>query len=101
VTRTRLALALGAACGTVAAVLIYALLRAAQLFSLEPNPATVIWSAHSGYYWRIWTTVFAAGMLAVLAYLAARRDAEQVARALPPATAVAATALALQALLAP
>ena len=75
----RLGLAFVAAC--VAAVAFYGILRIVQshLFT-EANPATVIWSAHAGYYWRCWTVSYAGVMVGFLAYGASRRWPEKVTR---------------------
>jgi hypothetical protein len=97
--RTTLAVALSWGC--VVAVGGYAVVRAMQhaLFT-EPNPATLVWSAHSGFFWRIWTVAYAGGM-ATFAVLVLPGDGTKAARALPRAVVVAATLLALQALFLP
>jgi hypothetical protein len=89
-----------AAC--VAAVALYAVLRGLQLIVFpEPNPATVIWSAHAGYFWRILIVSYAGGMAWLLAWRAAARDPARVAGALLPWLGVAAALIALQGLLLP
>jgi len=88
--------------GGAAAVIVYAALRAAQVaFTREANPATIVWTAHSGYVWRALIAGYAGGMAAIVAYVVARRDAERAARALPPVIVAAAGAIAAQAWLAP
>jgi hypothetical protein len=84
--------------GCLVAVLFYAVLRAVQfvLFS-EPNPALVVWTPHAGYFWRVWTVVFAGVLASLSAFLVAARSAERAARALLPMLAVASVLLALQA----
>ena len=95
-------LALAGATGAVVSVALYAILRFAQLLAgPEPNPATVIWSAHSGFLWRSGTTLYAGGMASCAGYLAAVRAPALLARALVPLLTVAAALLVLQALVAP
>lgn len=88
--------------GCVTAVILYALLRGLQLILFsEPNPATVIWSAHAGYFWRVLIASYAGGMAAILTWLAADRAEERVARVLPAAVLIAAALILLQGLLLP
>jgi choline-glycine betaine transporter len=88
--------ALSLAWGLVVSVGSYAVVRAIQHFVFtEPNPATLVWSAHAGFFWRAWTVAYAGGMAAFIAF-AARGRTEATARALAPAIAVAAALLALQ-----
>jgi hypothetical protein len=96
----RLVLAFITAC--LSAVFLYALLRCVQasLFP-EPNPATVIWSAHAGYFWRCWTVVYAGAMTGFFTYGAATRYPERVARGLVHGLTVALVAIALQGVLLP
>jgi hypothetical protein len=59
--------------GAIVAVGLYALIRLVQAILIkEPNPATVIWSAHAGYLWRVWTACYAGGMAAFLAFAASK-----------------------------
>jgi hypothetical protein len=96
----RLALSAMAAC--VTAVSLYALLRGVQfLLFREPNPATVIWSAHAGYFWRALIVSYAGGMAAIMAWLAAGRAPERVARVLAHAVVVAGALILLQGVLLP
>jgi hypothetical protein len=98
--RARVLVALVTAC--VTAVLVYAALRAGQvLFSREPNPATVIWSAHAGYYWRALTAAYAGGAAGIAAFLGVRRATDRVVALLARVVVVAACAITLQAVLAP
>ncbi len=86
----------------VAAVPIYATIRGVQKLLLhEPNPATVIWSAHSGFFWRSWTVFYASGATYAVAFLLAKRAPQKTARALPWGIALGALVLVVQALLAP
>lgn len=101
-TERRLALPLGFACGCVFALALYPLLRVVSaVVSPEPNPATIIWSVHSGYFWRLWTVAYASAMAALVGGFAARRDPERVARLLARAVPYAVAALVAQALLWP
>jgi hypothetical protein len=88
--------------GIVVAVAGYAAVRAVQFFVYpDPNPATLVWSAHAGYFWRAWTVGYAGGIAAFVAFLVVRRSAAAATRALPVAVGVAAAALALQSALLP
>jgi hypothetical protein len=94
--------ALGAMGGCVAAVGLYALLRGLQLVLFpEPNPATVIWSAHAGYFWRAWIVSYAGGMAALMTWQAAGRDATRVAQVLARAVVVAGALILAQGVLLP
>lgn len=87
---------------TVLAALIsapatYALLRAYEvLFRSEPNPATIVWTPHIAVFWRIGIATYVAGMVAPLAYLAARRDVARLLRVLYPSLLVAGALIAVQ-----
>jgi hypothetical protein len=94
--------ALSLAWGIVVAVAAYAVMRAVQfLLYPDPYPATLVWSAHAGYFWRAWTVGYAGGIASFVAFLVVRRRAAAAARALPVAVGAAATALALQSLFLP
>jgi hypothetical protein len=96
----RLALSVIAACSC--AIALYALLRLGQsLVSREPDPALVIWSEHSGYFWRVWIVAYAGGMAGFLAWIPAGRDPRRVALVLSRALPIGALLLALQAILVP
>jgi hypothetical protein len=100
--RVALPLALALAWGAVVSVAMYAVVRAIQFFLYpDPNPATVVWSAHAGYFWRAWTVAYAGGIAAFAAFVFARRAPERIARALVPALTVAAALLAVQTALLP
>jgi len=95
-------LALGLMTTGVVAVALYAILRLVQFYLFpDPNPAMVIWSAHAGYFWRVWTVAYAGGMVGLAAFAAAGRDRVRVARALLPALTVASVLIALQGALLP
>jgi hypothetical protein len=84
--------------GCVVAVFAYGALRGVQFVLFpEANPATVVWSAHAGYFWRVWCVLYAGGAAAFVAYVLARRDAERAARALLPGLAVASAIIIVQA----
>ncbi len=93
---------LGFIAACVSAVGLYAVLRVIQwrMFP-DANPATVIWSAHAGYFWRCWTASYAGAMVGFLAYAAARRHPGQVVRALGHALTVATVLIVFQAVVIP
>jgi hypothetical protein len=98
--RARLLLAFAGAC--VAAVALYALLRLVQaLLFKEPNPATVIWSAHAGYLWRVWTVSYAGAMTGFATFAGAGKRLETVARVLLWGLAVATGLIVVQGILVP
>jgi len=98
--RVRLALALQGAC--VATVALYAVLRLVQaLLYKEPNPATVIWSAHAGYFWRVWTVAYAGAMTGFATFAAAKNQEAAVCRALLAGLWVAAGLIVVQGLFVP
>jgi hypothetical protein len=83
--------------GLVVAVGAYAVVRAIQFFLYpDPNPATLVWSAHAGFFWRCWTCAYAGGIAAFVAYLFTQARIERSIAALGPAVAVVAIMLALQ-----
>ena len=88
--------------GLVVAVGAYAVVRSIQFFVYpDPNPATLVWSAHAGFFWRCWTCAYAGGIAAFVAYLFTRGSVERSVAALGPAVAVVAGMLALQVALLP
>jgi hypothetical protein len=88
--------------GIVVAVTGYAVLRGVQFFVYpDPNPATLVWSAHSGFFWRCWTVGYAGCLAAFIAFLATWRTPDGAARALAPALAVSGILLGLQSLVFP
>jgi hypothetical protein len=99
-TRLRLSFAFQGAC--VVAVGLYAALRLVQaLLFKEPNPATVIWSAHAGYFWRAWTVSYAGVMAGFVAFAAAKDHDEEVCRWLGVALYAASALIVLQGLFVP
>jgi hypothetical protein len=88
--------AVSIAWGLVVSVGGYAVVRAIQHFAFtEPNPATLVWSAHAGFFWRAWTVAYAGGMAAFVVLVTPHRSGV-AARALPRAIAIATGLLALQ-----
>jgi signal transduction histidine kinase len=88
--------------GIVVAVASYATVRTIAFFVYpDPNPAALVWSAHAGYFWRLWTVVYAGGIGSFVAYPLIRTRHAAAARALAPALVVAAALLVLQAALFP
>ncbi len=96
------AIALGAIAGLLTTISLYALIRGVQLLLFrEPNPATVIWSEHAGYFWRIWISAYAGGMAALLAGRDARKNPMRIVRMLGPLVMIAAALIAVQGLFLP
>ena len=80
----------------------YALLRAYDVaWRSEPNAAKVVWSPHIAMFWRLWIGAYVAGMLAPLAYLAARTNLARTMRVLATGVVVVATMVGVQGLLMP
>jgi hypothetical protein len=91
------AAAVSLAWGLLVAVGAYAVVRAIQFFVYpDPNPATLVWSAHAGYFWRAWTVGYAGGIATFIAFPIVRADLERAVRALVPAVGAATALLALQ-----
>ena len=62
-------------------VACYASLRLFDVFFRhEPNPATVIWSAHIAMFWRIGIGSYAAALVAPVVWLIAKRDMDGTLR---------------------
>jgi hypothetical protein len=98
--RVRVSLAVAGAC--ITAVGLYAVLRMAQaLLFKEPNPATVIWSAHAGYLWRAWTVGYAGVMAGFFAFAASGKDDLRVSRGLEVALYLASALIVIQGLFVP
>ncbi|HEX3772497.1 MAG TPA: hypothetical protein VHV30_16580 [Polyangiaceae bacterium] len=92
--------AIALAWGLVVAVSGYAIVRAIQhVVYPEPNPATLVWSAHSGFFWRVWTVAYAGGIASFAVRAVA--DPARAAKHLPTAVVIAAGLLAVQALFVP
>jgi hypothetical protein len=89
--------AVSLAWGLVFSVAAYAVVRTIQFFAFpDPNPARLVWSAHAGYFWRIWTVAYAGGIASFVVGLVAREHLRAAALALRSAVPVAAVLLALQ-----
>lgn len=83
-------IALALATGLTSAALLYSILRILQAVVLpEPDPAMVMWTEHSGFFWRAWTCAYVAGAVALVAHrFANERLARILARTIVPVTAV-------------
>ncbi len=89
--------AISIAWGLVVAVGAYAVVRAIQkVVYPDPNPAALVWSAHAGFFWRVWTVGYLGGVAAFVTFVVARGRTSAAARTLPPAIAVATALLVLQ-----
>ena len=96
------AMATSMAWGLVAAVAAYPALRILQfLATSRQDPSAVVWSVHSGFFWRALIVAYGGGFVAFVGWVIARRHIEAAARALAFATLAAALLLALQALFVP
>ena len=96
------AVAIALGWGLVAAVSAYAVVRMIQFFaSADPDPAALVWSAHAGFFWRVWTVSYAGGIVAFVAFVLARGHTAAAAKALVPAIGAAALLAALQSALFP
>jgi len=102
IATTKLRVGLAVSWSLIAATFLYALVRAAQLILFpEANPATIIWSAHAGYFWRIWIVIYASGTVGFLVWRLSREHSEVIAKHLKNGVIVAAVAIALQGILLP
>jgi hypothetical protein len=80
----------------------YAVARGYEvLFLSEPNPATVVWSPHIALFWRLAIASYVAGLVAPMAYLAARRDIVKTSRVLGTTLLVVGVLAGIQGLLVP
>lgn len=88
--------------GLISVPATYAFLRAYEVLAFtEPNPARIVWTPHIAVFWRIGIAAYVAGMVAPLAYLAARRDVAKVSRVLYPSLLVAGAMIAVQGIFMP
>ena len=91
------AAAVALAWGMASSVAAYALVRTVQFFVYpDPNPTTLVWSAHAGFFWRSWTCAYAGSLAGFVAYVPTRRNLAASVRALGPAVAIAGALIALQ-----
>jgi hypothetical protein len=89
--------AIALAWGACVSVAAYGIVRGIQFFLYpDPNPATLVWSAHAGFFWRCWTCGYAGALAAFIAFVVAQRDPDRAARTRVGAVAVAGAILALQ-----
>lgn len=94
--------ALASVAAAASAISVYALLRLWQKArATEPDPALVLWSAHAGFFWRIWIGLYVGGTAGFLAYVAAGRQPVETARVLSAAVVIATLLLLVQALFVP
>ncbi|MEO7109441.1 MAG: hypothetical protein ABI183_03290 [Polyangiaceae bacterium] len=101
-TALRLRLALASSWFLVSATFLYALVRGIQkILFPEANPATIIWSAHAGYFWRIWIVLYASGVVAFLVFRFSRAHSENLAKWLKAGVIVAAIAILIQGIFIP
>ena len=102
IASTKLRLALALSWSLVSSTFLYGVVRGIQkrLFP-EANPATVIWSAHAGYFWRIWIVLYASGTVGFLVWYFSREHSENLAKHLKNGVIVAAITIAVQGILLP
>ena len=66
----------------LAVVATYAFLRGYDVcFKSEPNPATILWSAHVAMFWRLGIGLYVGGFVAMMSALAGRRNFGSTVRA--------------------
>lgn len=82
---------------------VYAVLRAYDILFRPPeqNPATIVWSAHIAMFWRLGIGLYAAGLIAPFAFMAARRDLPRTMRVLGTLTVIVAVMISVQGALLP
>jgi len=81
----------------------YAVQRAVDVVfrGAEPNPATIVWSAHIAMFWRLAIGAYVGGLVAPLAYVAARKDLARTMRVLGACVLPVAILIGVQGLLMP
>jgi hypothetical protein len=81
----------------------YAVLRTFDVLVLprEPNPATIVWSAHAAMFWRVNIAAYVAGMATPLLYMAADTNLARTVRVLSAGVVAATALIALQGLFLP
>ena len=86
----------------LAAVATYAVLRTNDaLFNREPNPATVIWTAHIAVFWRLGIGLYVGGMAAIVACILVPRNLALSVRVTAAMVPVVGAMIALQGALFP
>ena len=91
----------------IAAVLLvpatYSVLRTFDVLVLppEPNPATIVWSAHTAMFWRLNISAFVAGMAAPLLSMAASANMGRTLRVLCSGVLAVTAIVAVQGLFLP
>jgi hypothetical protein len=86
----------------LAVVATYAALRAYDVFfKKEPNPATIVWSAHIAMFWRLGVGVYVAGMVSVLVFMLARQNLGLATRLTAALVPIVGAMIALQGALLP
>jgi hypothetical protein len=101
-SEARAALVIAVSWAIVFGVGLYGGLRGVQaVLYPEANPATIIYSPHAGYFWRIWIVSYASVLFGFAAFLFARGRPELAARALPAGVLIAGALLVAQAMLVP
>ena len=91
----------------IAAVLLvpatYSVLRTFDVLVLppEPNPATIVWSAHTAMFWRLNISAFVAGMAAPLLSRAASANMGRTLRVLCSGVLAVTAIVAVQGLFLP
>jgi hypothetical protein len=81
----------------------YAVLRTFDVLVLppEPNPATIVWSAHIAMFWRLNIAAYVASMATPLLYMAADANLARTARVLSVSVLPVTAMIALQGFLLP
>ncbi len=88
--------------GAAGAALAYAIARVSLAALMpEPNPAALVWSSRSSFFFRVELSLYAGGLLAFGGHALAARAFDRGGRALLVAFAVSAIALVAQAVLVP
>src|SRR5262249_11161210 len=83
-------------------IAMYALQRAHDVFfANEPNPATIIRSAHVAMFWRLAVGAYAAGIVSVIVFTLARRRLARATRVTAALALVVGAIIAAQGALLP
>jgi hypothetical protein len=67
----------------------------------EPNPATIVWSAHIAMFWRLNIGVFVAAMASPLVSMAAKANLDRTVRVLYAGVLAVTAVIAIQGLFMP